>query len=230
MLDPYLLDDCELLSIAYNYRMTMRKNSTLPIVSGALLVTIMAGLPFSLNAQTQVPTTSTPGVVLAGDASVPRILPERIALIPSISPFTQAQKPGDKGEGVRNLQRFLNQHGFIVAEAGIGSPGQESDYYGPLTKTAVMGYQKAYAAYVLVPTGTTDASGVFGSQSLAYANRLMGYHFVNLFPVEDPKNSMNGQLASIGSVEIPEGTFSSIIAKLKQQAENIKNLLPSLSE
>jgi len=44
---------------------------------------------------------------------------------------------------VKQLQIFLNAHGYPLAQSGPGSPGQETDKFGPLTKKAVMIFQKA---------------------------------------------------------------------------------------
>ena len=44
---------------------------------------------------------------------------------------------------VRALQRFLNTHGFPVAPSGIGSLNQETMYFGPATRAAVIKFQKA---------------------------------------------------------------------------------------
>ncbi len=46
------------------------------------------------------------------------------------------------GEDVRELQKFLNTHGFVIAQSGLGSPGKETTLFGKLTKAAVIKYQK----------------------------------------------------------------------------------------
>ncbi len=61
---------------------------------------------------------------------------------------------GSTGEDVRNLQKFLNSNGFTVATTGAGSPGNESDYFGPATQNALARYQAA--------NGISPASGYFG--------------------------------------------------------------------
>ncbi len=59
-------------------------------------------------------------------------------------------------EEVRCLQKFLNENGFKIAEAGVGSPGQETTMFGELTKGAVMRWQNA--------NGITS-TGIFGPLS-----------------------------------------------------------------
>ncbi len=51
---------------------------------------------------------------------------------------------GRSGGDVRALQQFLNRNGFTVASTGNGSLGNETTYFGPATKVAVIKYQTAY--------------------------------------------------------------------------------------
>lgn len=48
---------------------------------------------------------------------------------------------GMQHEYVRKLQKFLNSSGYILAESGPGSPGNETDYFGTLTRSALAKYQ-----------------------------------------------------------------------------------------
>lgn len=50
---------------------------------------------------------------------------------------------GVSGEDVRALQQFLNVHGFTVASVGAGSFGNETTYFGPATRAAVIRFQIA---------------------------------------------------------------------------------------
>ena len=52
-------------------------------------------------------------------------------------------KQGSKGKDVKNLQQYLNSSGFIISATGPGSPGKETENFGPGTKSAVMKWQKA---------------------------------------------------------------------------------------
>ena len=60
---------------------------------------------------------------------------------------------GSTGSDVKALQVFLNTHGFTVASSGNGSLGNESTYFGPATKAALVKFQKDH--------GIT-ATGFFG--------------------------------------------------------------------
>lgn len=67
------------------------------------------------------------------------------------------------------LQRFLNTHGFIVATFGAGSPGNETNAFGPRTRVALSTFQRAY--------GIVPANGVLS---------LSTREFISVFDPYDP--------------------------------------------
>lgn len=50
---------------------------------------------------------------------------------------------GSVSADVRELQRYLNANGYVLAENGWGSPGKETIYFGPLTRRALILFQRA---------------------------------------------------------------------------------------
>ena len=64
--------------------------------------------------------------------------------------FTRSLTLGSIGSDVKALQVFLNTQGFILASTGAGSPGNETTYFGPATKAALMKFQKDHG---ITPTG-----------------------------------------------------------------------------
>ncbi len=98
--------------------------------------------------------------------------------IPTTSPtsqkFTKDLWLGVSDEEVTLLQRTLNKLGFSLAESGPGSVGQETKYFGPLTKQAVIRFQEAYRDTVLSPFGLTLGTGYFGQFSRNAIQALMG--------------------------------------------------------
>ncbi|MCR4334090.1 MAG: peptidoglycan-binding protein [Patescibacteria group bacterium] len=78
----------------------------------------------------------------------------------SMTAFTRDLEVGvADGSDVKELQMFLNTHGYTVASSGPGSSGNETTKYGALTKAAVIKYQKA--------KGITPAVGYFGPKTRA---------------------------------------------------------------
>lgn len=77
--------------------------------------------------------------------------------------FNRDLKLGMTGEDVRELQRYLNNHGFILVDKGIGSLGNETNYFGSLTQEALIRFQKA--------NNINPALGYFGSLTRAFMNK-----------------------------------------------------------
>lgn len=89
------------------------------------------------------------------------------------SSFQRALSLGMRGSDVRELQKVLNTDTeTLVASVGAGSPGNESDYFGPATKRAVIRFQEKYASEVLVPSGLGHGSGYVGQNTMAKLNAI----------------------------------------------------------
>ena len=72
---------------------------------------------------------------------------------------------GQSGEDVRRLQQLLNSDfDTIVVSAGLGSFGQETDYFGLLTKVAVGKFQLKYA---VIAGKEDDGYGIVGPRTRA---------------------------------------------------------------
>jgi len=69
-----------------------------------------------------------------------------------------------RSEDARQLQMFLNTHGFPVATTGVGSMGFETRYFGPATRAALAKFQKA--------NNITPSVGYFGPKTRGYINGL----------------------------------------------------------
>lgn len=84
------------------------------------------------------------------------------------SAFPRNLQLGSFGPDVAALQRVLNQDPTTaVAVTGPGSSGNETDYFGPATKQAVIRFQEKYEAQVLVPNGIRSGNGFVGASTRA---------------------------------------------------------------
>lgn len=52
-------------------------------------------------------------------------------------------KYGMQGDDVKQLQIYLNNHGYTISLTGVGSKGYETNFFGNLTKQAVIKFQKS---------------------------------------------------------------------------------------
>jgi hypothetical protein len=86
--------------------------------------------------------------------------------------FTRTLRVGMRGEDVRDLQRFLNNNGFNVANTGLGSKGQETDFFGRGTFNALIRFQNANRQTILAPLGITNGTGVLGPSTVKFINSL----------------------------------------------------------
>jgi hypothetical protein len=83
----------------------------------------------------------------------------------SQSAFTGNLQFGMTSSNVKQLQIFLNTHGFIVATSGPGSIGDETDRFGSATRDALIRFQKHYH---IIPS-----VGYFGPVTRNAVNAMM---------------------------------------------------------
>ena len=88
--------------------------------------------------------------------------------------FTKDLTLGSKGNDVKALQQFLNANGYQVAASGAGSAGNETTYFGSLTKAALAKYQAA--------VGISPTAGYFGAKTRAYLASVAVVPTTTTFP------------------------------------------------
>lgn len=86
--------------------------------------------------------------------------------------FSRNLKLSMIGNDVKELQKFLNNQGFIVAEKGAGSLGNETNYFGLYTKRALIKFQEKFAENILNPLSLLRGTGIFGDKTRNFINNL----------------------------------------------------------
>ncbi len=116
--------------------------------------------------------------------------------------FNRNLQRGSTNQDVKELQKFLNNNGFVIDTSGIGSPGKESFYFGSLTQKALIKFQKANKIFLAI--------GYFGSVTRKIVNKKVADFGLNTSPVTDiisnnnnstsnlPNNSLSNEQYSIG--------------------------------
>ncbi len=102
---------------------------------------------------------------LAGPVVSPLPSTTPVAAPMNMPNFSRNLVLGAAGSDVRSLQQFLNTHGFTVVRSGPGSPGNETNYFGAATKSALVSFQKKYQI--------TPAEGYFGPKTKAKISELL---------------------------------------------------------
>ena len=87
--------------------------------------------------------------------------------------FTRNLSIGSRGDDVKSLQQLLNKKGYLISSSGPGSPGNETDYFGKLTKAAVIRFQEANASQILHPLGLTSGTGYVGPSTRSLLNNMI---------------------------------------------------------
>ena len=97
-----------------------------------------------------------------------------IERIPAGFTFKKNLKFGDVSDDVKYLQIVLNADSDTrLATSGVGSPGQETKYFGILTKRAVIKFQNKYASKILSPWGLSEGTGFVGKTTRVKLNELL---------------------------------------------------------
>jgi peptidoglycan hydrolase-like protein with peptidoglycan-binding domain len=125
------------------------------------------------------------------------------APVSTFLPLTRTLQQGDQNFEVLRLQQFLNSDPETkIAMSGVGSIGQETDYYGSLTVVAVQKFQTKHG---IVSSGTSNTTGYgrIGPRTLIKINEVFGNQTDTTIDGGTTPASPSVQL----STQIPSGSF-----------------------
>lgn len=118
-------------------------------------------------------TPATPAVpAIPAVPAVPGVAPATPA-VPAVPAyiFTRPIAAGVSSSDVKALQRILNgDPDTLIASSGAGSPGKETNYFGPATKKAIQKFQQKHG---LAEPGD-EGYGTVGPKTRAKLNEIAG--------------------------------------------------------
>ncbi len=107
-------------------------------------------------------------------------------------------KVGATGSVVKVLQQYLNENGYTIASTGVGSKGNETNYFGNATAAALAKFQAANGV---------SATGYFGAKTRALIANL----------VSNNSSTSTTTSTSISAYEAQITTLKALIATLQQR-------------
>lgn len=89
--------------------------------------------------------------------------------------FNRSLNIGATGEDVKQLQIFLNNYSTQtqISSYGAGSSGNETTYFGNLTKEAVKRFQNLNFNEILKPVNLNSGTGYFGPSTINFVNSIL---------------------------------------------------------
>ncbi len=114
---------------------------------------------------------SPAGAAIDPVASAPQlVLPQTVQCVSRTGTYLTV---GSTGPEVKELQKILNiTPDTRVAISGAGSPGYETEYFGVMTKAAVIAFQEKHRSEILVPAGLSSGSGFVGQNTRSKVKKI----------------------------------------------------------
>ncbi|MBI5139862.1 MAG: peptidoglycan-binding protein [Candidatus Vogelbacteria bacterium] len=161
-----------------NFKKTRMMKITASLVGVATSVLMLGGVAVlpalaetSAELQAKIDALLASVKTLQGQLGATSLAPATVAA-PSYT-FSANLSSGSMGPDVMALQKALNASADTqVSASGAGSPGNETSYFGPATKKAVIKYQNKYAADILTPIGLTSGTGNVGPATRVKLNAM----------------------------------------------------------
>jgi len=146
--------------------------------------------------------------------------------------FNRNLTTGSTGQDVLELQRVLNSNEQTkLAEVGPGSPGNETTYFGAITKSGVIAYQNLFRQAILIPVGLTFGTGYFGPSTREHLNSGPTVNTTPTSGVEDTtQNSSEVQTVSSSGNAVSSSLLSGNLFSSLEDSKELYLFYPSKYE
>jgi len=131
--------------------------------------------------------------------------------------FTRDLTMGSSGADVKCLQQYLNSDADTkVADSGVGSPGNETEFFGSLTKAAAIKWQDKFSAQVLAPVNLSAGTGYWGNSSRSYYSSLAA-----AAPSTPGVPSVPGVIVPASGISVSLASDTPVAATIPKKASNV---------
>lgn len=128
--------------------------------------------------------------------------------------FTMTHQMGSTGGEVMQIQKFLNSHGAQVAATGAGSPGNESSYFGAMTRAAVAKWQAA--------NGVSPAAGYWGPVTRAKVASVCATTGTPTTPTTPGSTGLNGTAGTATITNTSEDVEDEVLSGQTEKVVGMK--------
>jgi len=134
--------------------------------------------------------------------------------------FTRTLRVGSTGDDVLQLQKYLNSNSATqVSDTGVGSPGNESTFFGLKTQQAVIKLQNLFSDTILKPLGLNIGSGFVGVSTLNFLNGTQST--TSSTSIQNPTtSSLIPTITSVTPEDVQDGDMVTIIGTNFSPTEN----------
>ncbi len=181
--------------------------------------------PVTLRQLTKTPVAGAAAVYVTRDKP---FIPTTSTDTTPVLEWTRNLKEGDTGQDVKELQIFLNQNlepkeaenttSTQIAASGTGSPGNETMYFGPATKKAVIVFQEKFKTEILTPQNLAAGTGIVDEKTRQKIHALKA-----LIPQKET-------VVAIRYIDSESGTVHQIMLDTNEDRRVTETRIPKIHE
>ncbi len=167
------------------------------------------------NPNTPVSTQNTTNLSVYQSSIIENTTTGPTTNLPKLAPLTAPLYPGINHPQVKVMQQMLNFLGSSLSKTGPGSPGNETTFYGNLTKEAIKQFQLKNG---IIASATSPEGGLVGPKTRKALN--------DAYLAKYNETSSGSVPALIPSLPTDATALQNLINTLMAQVQALQNQLP----